>query len=130
MPRYTVRITDKDSGKQKLYSYTADSSEQAERRAKGDGFEVLSVMEDVPPPSRPPTYDLLRLAGWILTLVGIVTTVVGVLMALVGLKGSRGDEFYYGCSVALSGVLGVGIGQSMQALRAIAINSFARRSKE
>lgn len=123
MPRYIVIVKDKESGKPKLHSYTADSALQAKQMAEGDGLEVVEVVEDVPPPSGPRTYELLKWAGWILTDVGMVTTVVGLLMGLVGLFERSGTP-WFGWSLALSSVLSVGMGQAMLALRDIAINSF------
>ena len=129
MPRYIVIVKDKESGKPKLHSYTADSAEQAAQMAKGDGLEVVEVVEDLPPPSGPPTYELLKWAGWILTDVGMVTTVVGVIMGLIGLFERRGTP-WLGWSLALSSVLSVGMGQAMLAVRDIAINSLARPPQE
>ena len=121
MPRYIVIVKEKGSGKPKTYSYTADSSQQAAAMAEGDGLEVVEVVKDVPPPSGPRTYELLKWAGWILTDVGMVTTVVGLLMGLVGFFDPRATS-WYGWITALSGVLNVGIGQSMMALRDIAMS--------
>ena len=126
MPRYIVRVKDQVSGQHKLYSYTADSSPQAKEMAEGDGLEVVEVMEDVLlqlPPG--PPYGLLCLAGWIITACALVTAVVGVVMGFVGLLDPKGTP-WFGWSLALSSVLPVGIGQSMLALRDIALNTADR----
>lgn len=120
MPRYVV-TTRGDWGGTRLH-YTADSSQLAEEMAKGDGFEVLSVAEDVPPLPSLTDYTLLLLAGRIITTCGVVMAIIGVIMGLAAVGESK-SVVWYGWSVALSGVVAIGIGQSMVALREIAISS-------
>jgi hypothetical protein len=130
MPRYLIEAKDK-LGKQRLHNYTADSPGQAAEMAMGDGFEVISVAEDLPPqiPSGRP-YDLLGTVAMLITVFGFLVLFVGMVAGGITCAvhdGGVGSLTFV--SAVLSGLMLVGMGQTMRAVRDIAINTTPTHEK-
>ena len=127
--RYVVTGASKETGKEYSESIDAASAAEAEMFASKHGM-LVSDVSTMPATRSRNNYGFMFVLARIVTICGVLLMVIGAMTAGIGLfgdspLGSGMILIVSGLSSCLSGLLSAALGQTIGAVRDIAMNSFS-----